>query len=390
MTDDTIIRMELTEVAIPFKEEVRAVMAGSENGLGMAIAAEEPWLGGDFVICRLFSRSGKTGTGEAFVWLPESGVSPRQIVQSIESDMAAYVLGESAFNTNRIAVRLERNIARNEIAKGLIDSACFELKARLLGRPVADLLGGAEAQRLRLAALIPLLDDTETMVGLARHWQEQGCRTFRIKLGAGIHRDAGIMRAMREALGPEAKLRVDYNQAYSAFDAVAAIKAILPFGIELIEQPCKAANFLAFAEVQKRVSVPLMAHEGCFSLEELHQLHALGGIGAVGINGERPGGVTAAVKAIHFAEQNDYGVVIHNQPSGIGSAWQVHLAAAFHSSLRYEMELFGHVMLESDLLKTPLVYKDGHVLLPDGPGWGVEIDPAALEKYAVRPTTIIE
>lgn len=390
MTPDTIVRIELTEVAIPFKEEVRAVMGGSGNGLGMALAAEEPWLGGDFVICRLFSASGEIGSSEVFVWLPEAGVSPRGIVESIQSDMARYLLGESAFNTQRIATRLANNINRNEIAKGLLDSACWELKARLVGRPVVDMLGGAQADRLPLCALIPLLDDVDMMVSLARQWQAGGSRTFRVKLGRGVVEDVRIMRAMREALGPAVKLRVDYNQAYDPFEAVEAINAIVPFGLQLVEQPTKAGIPTAMAAVQSRVSVPIMAHEGCFSLGELFELHALGGIGAVGVNGERPGGLTAATRAIHFAEQHGYGVVIHNQPSGLGSVWQVHLGAAYAPSLRYDMELFGQVMLEHDLLKSPLKYRDGFVHLPEGPGWGVELDMAAVERYAVRPAVVLE
>jgi muconate cycloisomerase len=390
MNEDTIVRIELTEVAIPFKKEVQEVMQGSGNGLGMAIPAEEPWLGGDFVICRLVSASGKAGMSEAFVWLPESGVSPRGIVETIQDDMAPFVLGESAFNTERLMTRLNNNVARNEIAKGLLDSACFELKAHLVGRSVADLLGGAQIRELPLAALVPIHNDTATMVFLAKYWHEQGSRTIRVKLGENIERDVEIMGAMREALGNEVRLRVDYNQAYSTWDAIAAINAIERFRIEVAEQPAKASNYLAMAEVQKRVNVPLMAHEGCFSLDEIHQLHALGAIGAIGINGERPGGLSAAVRAIHFAEQNGLGVVLHNQPAGLGSVWQAHLGAAFHSSLHYDMELFGHVMLEHDLLKAPLNYSGGTLTLPEGAGWGVELDIDALDRYSVRPTTVIE
>ena len=390
MNEDRIVRIELTEVAIPFKKEVQEVMQGSGNGLGMAIPAEEPWLGGDFVICRLFSASGATGMSEAFVWLPESGVSPGGIIETIRSDMAQFVLGESPFDTERLMTRLNNNVTRNEIAKGLLDSACFELKAQLAGQSVANLLGGVQKRELPLAALIPLHSDTSTMVWLAQHWHAQGSRTIRVKLGESIERDVEIMSAMRDALGSDVRLRVDYNQAYSAWDAIAAINAIEPFHIEVAEQPTSASNYLAMAGVQKRVNVPLMSHEGCFSLSEIHQLHALGAIGAVGINAERPGGLSAAVRAIHFAEQNGLGVILHNQPAGLGSVWQAHLGAAFHSSLHYDMELFGHVMLEHDLLKTPMDYSNGTLTLPEGTGWGVELDLDAVEHYAVRPTVVIE
>ena len=78
-----------------------------------------------------------------------------------------------------------------------------------------------------------------------------------------------MIAAARDALGPEARLRVDYNQAYTADEAVRAIEAISPFGIDCAEQPVRADDWLGMARVQRRVAVPLMAHEGCFSLTDV-------------------------------------------------------------------------------------------------------------------------
>ena len=75
-----IKRIELTPLFVPFSKAVQESMEKTEGGLGMAIAAEEEWLGGDFVICRLVTDDGHQGIGEAFVWLPETGVSPEQLV----------------------------------------------------------------------------------------------------------------------------------------------------------------------------------------------------------------------------------------------------------------------------------------------------------------------
>ena len=61
----------------------------------MAIPAEEPWLGGDFVICKLVADDGNVGIGESFVWLPETGISPDQIISVIKNNLYRYILGES-------------------------------------------------------------------------------------------------------------------------------------------------------------------------------------------------------------------------------------------------------------------------------------------------------
>ena len=354
----------------------------------MAIPAEEEWLGGDFVVCALHDEEGRVGWSEVFVWLPETGASPAQIVDIIAGSLSRYVLGESPFNVERIAHRMESNVARSEAAKGLLDMACYDLAGRSAGLSVCELVGGASVREVPLCALIPLMD-TGSMLGIGRMFFDEGYRSFRLKLGTGIDEDLERIRAFRDAFGSGIRLRVDYNQAYRPADAVRAIKAIEPYGIDFAEQPVAAADFAGMAYVQRLVDTPLMAHEGCFSLRDFIALADLGAVRLLGLNSERPGGLTMALKAIAVAESRGMGTVIHNQPLGLASAMHLHLAAARYHSLGHAVELFGHIMMEDDLIVTPIDYSGGKALLPDGPGWGVEIDLDALERYKTAETTTL-
>jgi len=141
--------------------------------------------------------------------------------------------------------------------------------------------------------------------------------------------------------------------------------------------------------VQRAVSVSLMAHEGCFSYTDFVALHTLGAVRVLGVNTERPGGITQAIRAIDYAAAQGLGTVLHNQPLGIASAAQVHLGAARASVLGHAMELFGHVMLEDDLVREGLDYAGGRVRVPEGPGLGVELDDDALERYAIGPAVVL-
>jgi muconate cycloisomerase len=384
-----ITRIELTPVLVPFWDTVREAMQSGEGGLGMAIAAEEPWPGGDFVICKLVADDGTVGLGEAMLWLPETGASPEQIISIIRDFLYRYVIGENPFDLERINHRMDINVARNEVAKGLLDMACYDLMGKVKGCPAYDLMGGRQISEVPLAALIPLMN-TEAMLWLTRGFFEAGWRTFRFKLGRSIGEDVEIIGSMREALGDDVRMRVDYNQAYSPEDAVRAIKAIEPYGIDFAEQPVDANDYVAMAKVQKRVGTPLMAHEGCFSLQDIKTLVALGAVGVVGLNSERPGGITKALQAIAFAEERGLGAVLHNQTLGIASAAQLHIAAAKHDSLGHATELFGHVMLEDDLIVEPIDYSGGTATVTEGAGWGVQLDEAALVKYATGPTVVIK
>lgn len=384
-----IEKIELTPIYVPFTEQVRQIMSGGEGGLGMAIGSEESWLGVDAAICKIYSDDGKIGVGEVIAWLPETGVSIHQIIDTIEKFLGSYLIGKSPFEVERIRKILDINVARNEVAKGLLDMCLYDLMGKITDRSAIDFMGGKIVDEIPLSALIPLADP-KTMLSLAQMFYKEGYRTFRYKLGKNIQNDLEITQLLREKLGPKVRLRVDYNQAYSAPEAVRAIKAIEPYVIDFAEQPVDKDNFLAMAYVQKRVDTPLMAHEGFFSLNDLTTLVELGAVGVVGINTERPGGVTNALKAIDYAKLRGLGVVLHSQPLGISSAIHTHITAARFHSIDYATELFGHVMIEDDLIVNPLNYHDGMIDVPNGPGWGVELDESALSKYNNAPTIIIK
>ncbi|MHA1674226.1 MAG: mandelate racemase/muconate lactonizing enzyme family protein, partial [Promethearchaeota archaeon] len=378
-----------TPIYVPFTEQVRQLMGGGEGGLGMAIGADEPWLGVDAAICKISTDDGSVGIGEVITWLPETGVSIPQTIDTIENYLGSYLIGKSPFEVERIRQILDVNVARNEVAKGLLDMCLYDLMGKITRRSAIDFMGGRTVDQIPLSALIPLAEP-ETMLMLAQMFYKEGYRTFRYKLGKNIQNDLEITKLLREKLGPDVRLRVDYNQAYSAAEAVRAIKAIEPYGIDFAEQPVDKNNFLAMAYVQKRVETPLMAHEGFFSINDFTTLVEMEAVGVVGINTERPGGVTNALKAIDYAKLRGLGVVLHSQPLGISSAIHIHLASARFHSIDYATELFGQVMIEDDLIVNPLNYHNGMVDVPTGTGWGVELDESALEKYAKTPTFTIK
>ncbi|MBD3341388.1 MAG: hypothetical protein GF353_19940, partial [Candidatus Lokiarchaeota archaeon] len=84
------------------------------------------------------------------------------------------------------------------------------------------------------------------------------------------------------------------------------------------------------------------------------------------------------------------GVVLHNQPLGIASAMHIHFHAARYFDIDHATELFGQEMMEDDLIVDPIDYSNGTAKVPKGPGWGIQLDEDALEKYKTSPTIVIE
>lgn len=377
---DPIVRVDLYPLHIPFREEVRAALQGGSGKVAMGLKVDDHWLGGDFLICRLTTEGGVSGVGEGYVWLVESGVSPVLMADLIRDHLARFVLGRSAFEIEAINARFDDNVARNEIAKGVLDLALHDVAARSVGRPVHDLCGGRQVDKVPLCMVLPLTS-VEVICALAKRGLDSGIRAFRCKLGDGRRQDVAIIAAMRDLVGPDVALRVDFNQAYDANAALAVLDAIAPYGIDYAEQPVRADDFAGMAFVQSRSRIPLMAHEGAFGLRDLYALAEMGAVRTFGLNAERPGGMSRALKAIDYAAARGLDVALHNQPSGIGSAIVLHMHAARARNIRHATELQGHIMLEHDLIRERIVYKDGFAHVPTGPGWGVELDEAALERY---------
>ena len=322
------------------------------------------------------------------MWLPESGVANRGMASAIEHHLGAYVLGARPVAVQALAARFDRNVARNEMAKGLVDIACHALAARQLGVPVHALIGGAAVDRIPLCGLVPLAAP-DTVAEICAGYQRSGYGTARIKLGTGPDADRDVITAVRERFGPDLRLRVDYNQAYSAPQAIRALRLLEPLGIDAAEQPLPLGDLVGMVEVARRTTIPLFLHEGFFALGDLVALIDAGGCGVVGINGERPGGLTGALRAIDYAAARGMGTIIHNQPLGIGTAMHAHLAAARFDRLGHDVELAGDVMFDHHLVHERYHVEKGNLVLPGGPGWGIDVDRDALDDHLVAPPTVL-
>ena len=383
-----VTAIELYEAEVPLSSIARSAMEQSDNGLGMAIAAEEPWLSADFLFVRVVDEDGVEGWGESYVWVPESAVSQRGMAMVIREHIGRYVLGARAADIQAINARMDRNIPRNEMAKGVLDVALHELAARQVGRPVHDLIGGTAVDRIPLCALVPL-GDPDFVAELCAGYVGAGYRSLRIKLGTGPRADLDVITAVRDRVGWDVRIRCDYNQAYDAPTAVRALRLLEPLDLDAAEQPLPAGDLLGMAWVQERTAVPLFLHESFFSMADLVGLVELRGMGVLGINAERPGGVTGALRAIDYVAAKGMGTIIHNQPLGIGTATHAHIAAARWDRLGHSPELAGDVMFEEHLTDARYAVEDGCMVLPGGPGWGISVDRDALDRHLVaEPTTM--
>jgi L-Ala-D/L-Glu epimerase len=202
-----------------------------------------------------------------------------------------------------------------------------------------------------------------------------------LKLKIGLPDDSERVAAVREAIGPWPALRLDANGAFTPDDAVARIKELEPFDLQLVEQPCETLEELA--EVRKGVDVPIAADESVRGVDEIKRAAELEACDAVNVKLSSAGGFLPARDAVRSAQEAGLQAWLSSTldgPWGIAAALQ--LAASEQLSLACglaTLELF-----DARLARALPAPADGLMTVPGGPGLGVEVDDEALAEVLVE------
>jgi L-alanine-DL-glutamate epimerase-like enolase superfamily enzyme len=270
--------------------------------------------------------------------------------------------------------------------------AAATAKADLLGRRARS--GGApEGEAVACNATL-VAGPPEAVAAEAECWAADGFTTFKLKLGAetakirtqpGFLRsrdpnDVEQVRAVREALGSEARIRVDVNAAWNLETAKRRLSELEPYEIELAEQP--VATLAEMAELAASTSIPLAADESVASLEEAERAAALGACAYTGIKLSKVGGPEAALAIADVLPA--YITSALDGPVGIAAGAQVarDLAETGHPErLELAHGLATQRLFAETIAAVECELRDGMLHLPPGPGIGIEIDEEALQAH---------
>ncbi|GGS76766.1 o-succinylbenzoate synthase [Planobispora rosea] len=227
--------------------------------------------------------------------------------------------------------------------------------------------------RIPVNAIVPAVgpEQAHAMVRRAR------CETVKVKVaerGQAFAEDMARVEAVRDALGPGGRIRVDANGAWDVATAVARITELGRFGLEYVEQPC--ATLEELARVRRKVEVPVAADESIRRAEDPLKVRAAGAADIAVVKVQPLGGVAAALRVVEACGLP--AVVSSAVETSVGLAAGVALAAAL-PELPYACGLGTLSLLEGDVVTDPLVPVDG-VLPVRRP----TVDEAALARYEVE------
>ena len=262
-------------------------------------------------------------------------------------------------------------------AKAAIEMAVLDLAGKASGRPVWSLLGADSAQPVRCNATL-VGGEPNAVADDAERWAALGFDTFKLKLGDGD--DVAVVRAVRERLGPDARLRVDANGAWSLDEALGVLRMIEPLGIELAEQP--VASEAEMVSITEALTLLIAADET-----------VAGGKDAERARRRRACDLTT-VKLAKVGGIGEANAVAKALPIYLSSALDGPLGIAAAAHAAQALPFAGPAAGLAHGLATQLLFKstvaatgptlDGPLLsVPDGPGLGVEIDDDALAAHRI-------
>jgi o-succinylbenzoate synthase len=221
----------------------------------------------------------------------------------------------------------------------------------------------------------------------AESWAEEGFSTFKLKLGTGD--DVAQVRAVRDALGAEVRIRVDVNGAWDVDTARRLLAELEPLDVELAEQP--VATIEELGELAGSTSIPIAADESVESREDAERAAAAGACALAGIKLSKVGGPEEAIAIAEVLPS--YLSSALDGPVGIAAAAQVAQTlgqvvadgapADAGGGIGLAHGLATQRLFSSTVAATECELKDGYLHPPPGPGLGVEIDEAALEAHRI-------
>jgi muconate cycloisomerase len=364
-----IKRVDAIPVALPLKSPMKMS--------GITIATAEN------VLVRIEAADGRVGWGEAASAPTMTGDTLGGLTAAVRDHLAPLLVGQDAFNHPAVMPALRRALIGNTGAHSAVEMALLDLTGRAKNSRLVD----AVASKPLRDAVKPmwLLGNAtpEQDIDEARAKQREGFHLFKLKIGVKpLADEIAAALAVREALGRKMPLCADANGGLTLANAKRYIERTRAAKLAFVEQPVPHDDLAALKALTK-LRLPIGIDEGIHSLADV-TANARAGAAGVSLKLIKLGGFTTAYEAAKLCRRLrlKINVAAKIAESSIATAAAVHLACVV-PNVDWGVSL-THFYLAEDIVRQPLAIRDGAVALPQGPGLGVEVDEAAVERFRVK------
>ncbi len=330
------------------------------------------------IIVRLHTDADITGLGE----MSDVNFDPTpEAVNELAARLEPLLLGRSPFDLTAIQVDLGQQEWEHQVLPG-IDIALHDAIGKALDVPIYQLFGGKYRERIPFAyPLAPCQIEADVEANLQRieKLQDQGHPTIRYYFGADLALDERFLSELRQRWGDRVEINaLDASGRFDVESAIDIIGRFAAFKPNLVESPVKGrqnAPIEDFIAVKQAVDVPISEHAS-----EAHVAVRLAQHEAVDVFNLGVGysGMTACQKVFGLAELFGIKTLLGSTVElSIGTAARAHVAAAM-PNLDFPCYPSGPLVYYEQIVREKVCYEEGHIIVPEGPGLGVEIDEERL------------
>jgi L-alanine-DL-glutamate epimerase-like enolase superfamily enzyme len=348
-------------------------------------------------LVRIESSDGAVGWGEAISQFKESSLATRILV---ENGMAPLLADEDPLQVERLWHKLcshaywygVEGIAAFAISA--IDMALWDLKGKLLGQPVATLLGGILQEEVpAMGSIIFDMEDLDWTLAEFAWMRDQGYRI--VKAGWGMRpeavfgddreRDLQFVREVRGVIGPELSLVVDTPGARGIWDVPTAIRRfhdLEEFNLRWIEQPLRPSDLAGHRRLRAAVTTPIGTGEDEWSPETYRHVIDSEGVDVLQLDPGRCLGLTGCREVVKMAEAANLSYSAHTWSSALNTAASLHFIAISTSGDTLDLKPHESPM-QHELVSDPWEPCGGMLTMRDRPGLGVDVREDAVERFAL-------
>jgi L-alanine-DL-glutamate epimerase-like enolase superfamily enzyme len=283
-----------------------------------------------------------------------------------------------------------------------LDTALWDLRGKRAGKSVCELLGGApRPYPVYASSMRRDISPQQEAERFARQRDQHGYRAFKFRIGKECGHDAdewpgrteSIVTTVRKTLGDDAFLMVDANSCYTPARAIDVGRMLESHGVAHFEEPCPYWELDWTREVSEALDVDVAGGEQDCDLPQCRRMIEMRAVDVVQPDVGYIGGLSRTMQVVEMAGLAGLTVTAHSANLSLVTVFALHLAGAIKNAgpfVEFSIEGPDYYPWQDGLFSPALVARDGNVAIPDGPGWGVEIEPAWLARADRRVSALSE
>lgn len=309
--------------------------------------------------------------------------TPEAIKANIDAYITPLIIGKDPIHFDKIMYEVSKQVRGNYFAKTVVEAAIVDLAARSKDVPAFELFGGQIHKSLPIAWTLASgntetdIEEAREMLAARRH------NIFKLKIGKGDpFKNVEHVRAIKQAIGDEARITVDINQAWDEDTSNYCIAALQDAGVSMVEQPLQAWDFEGMSRLTSKFHVPIMADEAGTSVQDVFRIAKYRAGNSIALKPCKHGGLTQTKKVAGIAEAAGLGLYGGTMiESSLGTAICAQLYATV-PEMKFGTEIFGPLLFKDNVTVNEIKFENFEVVIPDGPGFGMEIDKEKVKHYA--------